>query len=146
MRLCAHHRPDDPLQEMLIVLTARTYIRPHKHLNKSESVHVIVGQAEIVIFGDAGEIVELIPLGEYASGSCFYYRLAESCYHTVRVVSPVFAFHETTGGPFRGGDTEYPAWAPAENDTSSCAQYVQQLARTMEEFRMSRTSNAMRRD
>src|SRR4051812_15824469 len=43
IRLCAHRNVDSTLHEMLIVHTANTYVRPHKHLNKIESFHVIEG-------------------------------------------------------------------------------------------------------
>ena len=41
VRLCAHHRAEDALHEMLIVLGRGTYVRPHRHVNKTESFHVI---------------------------------------------------------------------------------------------------------
>ncbi len=41
VRLCAHPSQDDLLHEMLIVHERSTYVRPHKHPGKSESIHII---------------------------------------------------------------------------------------------------------
>src|SRR5438309_9931257 len=64
-RLCAHPGPDDPLHEMLIVLDRGTYIRPHKHGDKSESFHIIEGELDVVLFHDSGAIREVIRMGPY---------------------------------------------------------------------------------
>ena len=56
MRLCAHPAVDDRLHEMVIAMARETYVRPHKHVNKSESVHVIEGLADAVLFDDAGNV------------------------------------------------------------------------------------------
>ena len=60
-RLCSHRGVDDPLHEMLIVHEKGIYVRPHKHVGKSESFHVIEGDVDIVLFDDAG--------GEVAPGA-----------------------------------------------------------------------------
>ena len=55
VRLCAHHSRDDRLHEMLIVHTHDTYVRPHKHLGKSESFHIIEGDVDVVAGGEVGD-------------------------------------------------------------------------------------------
>ncbi len=131
MRLCAHRSVDDPLHEMLIVLAGDTYVRPHKHLHKSESFHVIEGQAEVVIFEEDGSIRDVIPMGEYSSGACFYYRLADACYHGLVVRSEVFAYHETTGGPLDPAQTVFAPWSPAEDALALRAAFVAQLTENL---------------
>ena len=37
IRICTHSDDKDKLHEMFIALSRSTYIRPHKHYNKSES-------------------------------------------------------------------------------------------------------------
>src|SRR5687768_8037033 len=56
IRICTHKDTADPLHEMLIVHTRDTYVRPHKHLNKSESFHVIEGTVDVVIFNESGDV------------------------------------------------------------------------------------------
>ena len=38
IRICTHSDDQDKLHEMFIALSKSTYIRPHKHYNKSESL------------------------------------------------------------------------------------------------------------
>jgi cupin fold WbuC family metalloprotein len=135
-RLCAHRTSDDLLHEMLIVLTRGTYIRPHRHLNKSESFHVIEGSCALVLFDDKGEIHRVIELGAYESGKLFFYRLAEPMYHTVLVESKRFIVHETTNGPLRREDSEFAVWAPAAEDSDAARDYMNGLMRKVETKRL----------
>ena len=41
IRICADPDPGDRLHEMLIVHTCDTYVRPHKHLDNTESFRII---------------------------------------------------------------------------------------------------------
>ena len=87
IRLCAHNNIKDKLHEMLIVHTKDTYVRPHKHLKKSESFHIINGIGDVILFNDSGEVIEVIPMGDYSSGRIFYYRISEPYYHTLLIRS-----------------------------------------------------------
>jgi cupin fold WbuC family metalloprotein len=134
MRLCAHESSEDLLHEMLIVLTSATYIRPHRHLDKSESFHVVKGQADVIIFHDDGTIAAVVPLGEYDSDRCFFYRYAKPSFHMLRILSPVFMFHETTNGPFRREDTEFAAWSPPLEDGPAAAEYLERVGLAVQQF------------
>lgn len=127
MRLCAHDGPDNALHEMIVALASDAYVRPHKHLNKAESFHVIQGRADIYLFSDDGSTQRRIELGDYASGLCFFYRLSQPIYHTLHVISATFLFHETTNGPFRQGDAQFAPWAPEESDKPAAAAFMQKL-------------------
>ena len=74
-RLCAHNEVGDTLHEMLIIHTKDTYVRPHKHLNKSESFHIVEGSLNVILFDEEGQITDVIQMGNYLSGNFFYYRL-----------------------------------------------------------------------
>jgi len=128
IRLCAHKDVNDALHEMLIIHTQGVYVRPHKHLNKSESIHVIEGSADVVIFDEQGKIAEAVPMGEYASKRKFYFRMSGPHYHTFIVHSKFFIFYETTKGPFQKADTIFGPWAPEENNPESCRTYMQKLS------------------
>jgi cupin fold WbuC family metalloprotein len=134
IRLCAHKGVDDKLQEMFIVLAKGTYIRPHKHLNKAESLHVIEGSADVVFFDEAGAITDTIRLGEYSSGHRFYYRVTEPVYHTLLVHSKVLVFHEATLGPFLRSDTVFAPWAPDESDVAATRAFTEQLEQTSADY------------
>ena len=128
IRLCAHQRLDDKVHEMMIVHMRDAYVRPHKHMTKSESFHIIVGTVDIFLFDENGSIVEVFQMGDYSSGRPFYYRLAEARYHSLMVTSDYVVFHETANGPFDRSDTVFPSWAPDEHDIVSTNKFLERLS------------------
>lgn len=134
IRLCAHNDVNDAVHEMFIVLKKDTYIRPHKHLNKSESFHLIEGIADIIVFDDNGNVQEIIKMADYQSPQEMYYRMNVAYFHTVVVLSDFLVFHETTQGPFRKSDTVYAPWAPDESDIAAVRAYKGQLKNSVEKF------------
>lgn len=125
-RLCAHKDVSERLHEMFLVMARDSYIRPHKHIGKSESWHVIEGAADIVFFDEAGRITEWFPV---ASGGTCYFRVDEPRYHTQIIRSELVVVHEVTTGPFRRAETVWAPWAPAESDVPAVAAYWEQLKR-----------------
>jgi cupin fold WbuC family metalloprotein len=121
IRILAHRDVSDSLHEMLIVHARGVYVRPHKHVGKSESLHVIEGEADVVFFGEDGSVREVVPIGSAGSGRAFYYRLAASWYHTLLLRSDFLVFHEVTNGPFKPEDTLFAPWAPDEGDPDVAA-------------------------
>jgi cupin fold WbuC family metalloprotein len=131
VRLCAHAGNNDPLHEMIIVMLKQTYIHPHKHLNKSESFHIIEGAVDIVVFDDQGEISEVIELGAPGSGRNLFYRNAAPVYHTLLIRSDLLIIHETTNGPFRQDEAIFAPWAPKETDATAVNSYIAALANSV---------------
>ena len=68
IRVCTHHDTNDRLHEILIVHTRGTNVRPHKHLNKSESAHIIEGEVDVVFLDEAGAVRDVVRLGDPWSG------------------------------------------------------------------------------
>jgi cupin fold WbuC family metalloprotein len=134
IRLCVHRSGEDPLHEMLIVLARRTYIRPHKHIGKSESFHMIEGMLDLVLFETNGEIREVIELGAPGSHRKFFYRLSAAEYHGLLLRTDPVVFHETTNGPFRQGDAILAPWAPEDSDSNRAAEYMSELTRRVDQF------------
>ncbi len=126
-RLCTHKDINDKLHEMFIVHRKDTYIRPHKHLDKSESYHIIKGSAYIITFDEQGTMAELIKMGDYSSGHSFYCRVAGPYYHTLFITSDFLVFHEVTSGPFEKSDTLFAPWAPEEDDKSGIRKFMNKL-------------------
>lgn len=127
MRLCAHPAVDSKVHEMLIVHTRDTYVRPHKHIGKSESFHIIEGAADMLLFSDSGAVQRVISMGDYASGHVFYYRISEPYYHSLVITSDVLVFHEVTCGPFKRDETVFAPWAPDESDPSAVRKFMEGL-------------------
>lgn len=128
IRFCAHKSIENNLHEMFIVHTNDTYVRPHKHLNKDESLHIIEGLVDIIIFKDDGDIINVIQMGDYLSGKKFYLRMSDSYYHSMIIRSEFLVFHEVTTGPFRKSDTVFPAWSPDEEDYNATRKFRTELA------------------
>jgi len=129
MRICTHRSPDDRLHEMVIVHTKGTYVRPHKHVGKSESFHVIEGEMDVVVFDSAGTITDVLRLGDYRSGRTFYYRMHEPLFHTLVIRSDIVVFHEITDGPFRASDTIFASWEPPPDDEDARQSFQRELDR-----------------
>lgn len=135
IRLCTHRTVEDPIHEMMIVHSRRSYIPPHKHLNKSESSYIIEGMADLVLFNDDGSIAQVVRMGDYASGRSFYFRLSEPIFHTMLVRSERVIFHEITNGPFRREDCIFASFAPARSaDPATQASYLATLIAAADKF------------
>jgi cupin fold WbuC family metalloprotein len=142
-RICAHKTNDDTLHEMLIAITAQSYIHPHKHIGKSESFHIIEGAVDVVVFDDNGSITEIIELGDPTSGRFLYYRLGQSAFHTLLLKTDFLVVHEATNGPFLQEKTVLAPWAPAEGRYAETGEYMKRIARlAMEHGRAARQGGA----
>ena len=127
-RICAHKTNDDALHEMLIAIAATSYIHPHRHIGKSESFHIVEGEVDVVVFDDAGEIVDVIELGAAGSGRKFYYRLSESAFHTLLIRGDFLVVHEVTNGPFARDRTVLAPFAPSEDQPGPAREYLARIA------------------
>ena len=126
-RICMHKNDNSRLHEMIIILSKGTYIRPHKHLNKAESLHVIEGSADIIFFDDNGNILKKVRLGIKNKKLNFYYRLSSSVFHTFKLRSKYFIFHETTEGPFLKSSTVYANWSPSEINKFESRKFINSI-------------------
>jgi cupin fold WbuC family metalloprotein len=131
-RICGHRTNDDTVHEMLIAMTDRTYIAPHKHFGKSESFHVVEGLCDVVVFSDDGTIDQVIELGPPSSGASFFYRLDDSRFHTLRLRSPFLVIHEVTNGPFKPEGSTLANFAPSESDVVACQEWGRLLSQRID--------------
>ena len=127
VRICAHQHSDDRLHEMLIVIHQDSYIRPHKHLNKGESFHIIEGMLDVVIFHDDGSVNEVIEMGNPSTGKNFFYRLTAPYFHTLILKTEWVVFHETTNGPFLKDETVFAPWSPDSGNSLFVNQFKKNL-------------------
>ena len=127
IRLCMHNNHKDLFHEMIIVHPKGAYVRPHKHINKCESLSVIEGEAHLIFFTQEGDVDEVVKLAEFRNNNQFCCRIPKDIYHTLIITSEQLVFHETTTGPFRRDGDIFPAWAPNENDMFSVEEYLNDL-------------------
>ncbi len=128
VRVCMHKNIEEYLHEMFVCYVKETYVRPNKHIQKDESLHIIYGAADFIFFDDNGVITDIVPLGDCKSGRNFYCRIPESVYHTFVIKSDIIVIHESTPGPFRREDTVFAPWAPEEGDAANANLYMDELA------------------
>lgn len=123
-RLCTHRDSEDRLHEMLIVHHREAYVRPHKHLGKAESMHIIQGEVDLLLFGDDGVLADAIAMGEFTQGRPFYYRMADPIYHSLIIRSEWLVFHEVTSGPLRRDESMFAPWAPPDDDVAAVSRFL----------------------
>ena len=127
-RICAHKSNDDTLHEMVIAISAQSYIHPHKHLGKSESFHIVEGAVDVVVFDDGGAVADIIELGDPTTGRFFFCRLAPGAFHTLLIKTDFLVVHEVTNGPFSGEETVLAPWAPPEDQFAETRKYIRHVA------------------
>ncbi len=122
---------------MLIVVAKECYIRPHKHLVKSETFLVLEGSAQAILFDDAGRVRNVLEMGPPGCGRTFFYRMPEAMYHGLLIESDWLVFLETTSGPFDPAKSVDAAWAPDEGDSAAVEAFLkatgEQTARLLRE-------------
>ena len=132
IRICAHRKVEDAVHEMIIVHQKGAFVPPHKHLGKSESFHVIEGEADVILFDDEGNLTDVIQMGNPQSGKSFYNRISSSVFHSLLIRSGYFIFHETTSGPFRKEETLFASWAPPESDRVGAEGFMKNLKESVD--------------
>lgn len=126
-RLCCHENSDEPVHEMFIIHPMDAYVRPHKHINKCESMLVLEGEVDYVIFDDLGEINEVISMGDYQTGKSFYQTVRTELFHTLLIRSEWLVFLEITKGPFHKNDTVFADWSPTDLDVEKIKEFIKNI-------------------
>jgi cupin fold WbuC family metalloprotein len=126
-RLCLHRDHDDPVQEMLIAFCKGSYVRPHRHVGKSESFHIVEGELLVVFFGDEGNVARTLRMGPLESGLPFMYRLQSDLWHSAVPLSEFVLLHEITTGPFVRNPGDFPEWAPDYDDEDGIKQHLEKI-------------------
>ena len=127
VRFCSHSGPQEPVHEMFIVHPKGAYVRPHKHLNKAESMLVLEGEVEYVTFEKDGTVEDAISMGDYISGQPFYHSIRPDLFHMLLIRSEWLVFFEITKGPFIKEDTIMADWSPEESNELSVQKYLKNL-------------------
>jgi len=124
-RICTHRSNEDAVHEMLIAISAESYIHPHRHPGKAESFHIVEGSVDVVVFDEAGNIIDVVELGDLSTGRNFYYRISENLFHTILIHTDFLVVHEVTAGPFRANETIQASFAPPESAVDDACAYIE---------------------
>ena len=109
-RICLHKDDGEMIQEMIIAFCKDSYIRPHRHIDKSESYHIIEGRIEIIFYNDNGIEIDKVVLSDKIDEHPFFFRISNSAWHTVVPKSDFVIIHEVTKGPFNKNSSEFADW------------------------------------
>ena len=109
-RICLHKDDGEMVQEMIIAFCKDSYIRPHRHIDKSESYHIIEGRIEIIFYNDNGIEIDKVVLSDKIDEHPFLFRISNSAWHTVVPKSDFVIIHEVTKGPFNKNSSEFADW------------------------------------
>ena len=134
IRLCTHADAESRLQEMFIVHGRDCYVRPHKHTDKDECLHVLRGSADMIFFDEGGEVAEVVPLGASGGERAFACRVPMNVYHMLIIRSDVLVFSEATTGPFDREKMVFADWAP-EDGRPEAWEYVAEVQAGIEKER-----------
>jgi|SaaInlStandDraft_5_1057022.scaffolds.fasta_scaffold177742_1 cupin fold WbuC family metalloprotein len=97
VRLCVHSGKSELTQFMVIGITSKTYIRPHKNTSKDKIYCVVKGVIEFDIY-KTGKIIlkekEIL-------------KIKKNTYASIVSISDESIYHEIVSGPFVDSDTEY---------------------------------------
>lgn len=127
VRFCSHPSPNESVHEMFIVHPKDAYVRPHKHLNKAESMLIIEGKVDFLTFNDNGELRKKVSMGDYNSGLPFYNSTRSDEFHSMIIHSEWLVFLEITKGPFNKKDTVFARWSPKENDIQNITKFMDSI-------------------
>jgi cupin fold WbuC family metalloprotein len=108
-----HDSLSDPVQRLFIAAEPSTYFRPHSHTGKCEFAIVLRGLFDILIFDNAGVVMERISVG--ADSAIFALEIPSGVCHTWIPMVKNSVFFEVKQGPY---DPEtsliFAPWAPEE--------------------------------
>ena len=127
VRLCSHLSSNDTVHEMFIVHPKDAYVRPHKHLNRVESMLVLSGEVDYITFNKEGDISDYIQMGDFSSNKDFYISIKDEQYHSLLIKSEWLVLLEITKGPFNKKDTIFANWSPKDDDKDGIEQFIKKL-------------------
>jgi cupin fold WbuC family metalloprotein len=117
-RILMHPKSDSRLHEMFVLYGSDTFIRANKHIGRDESVHLLSGICDVILFSDSGTIEDVIRLDADSQKHPTFILLPANKYHSVIIRSSQALLFESTPGPFDASITVYADWSPIETDKS----------------------------
>ena len=116
--LLLHGDRGEIVQEMVVALCRGTYLRPHNHCKRIESIYVMEGELGLVVFSGEGSVISRLRLSAQNADLPFLYRIPANAWHCIAPLTESAVIHEITSGPFVAGETLFAPWAPEEGDAA----------------------------
>ena len=120
-----HRDEADPSQRLLNAIEPRSYVPPHCHADKDETITVLRGRLGVVTFDPAGTPGEARVVGP--AEQVLAVTLPAGTLHSVVSLAEGTVFFESKSGPYRPLEPgEKVGWAPAEGDPQA-GPYLEEL-------------------
>ncbi len=122
------HNLEDAIHRLLNATEPGTYVQPHRHLAppKVETLAVLCGRGAILLFDDAGRVIERAVLSP--GGPTFVAEVPAGAWHTLLGLEPGTVWFEVKAGPYAPPRTEEVApWAPVPG-SPEVARYLEVLS------------------
>ena len=130
-RLCTHANVEDPFQEMLVVHHRDSCFMPHRYRGRTQSFKVLEGAADVVLFGESGEITHVFSAG--GDGGALYFRIP-AVYYAFLVQTEWFIFIEAAAEAFDRSRVDWAKWAASERDVPAAREYRRRLSERAQRF------------
>jgi cupin fold WbuC family metalloprotein len=128
-----HASDEAPVHRLLNAVQPDSYIAPHRHLDpaKDETFIVLRGLMGLLIFDEAGNIIEKIKVGAddtagtagTAANGALGVDIPAGTWHTSFALVQDTVIFEVKAGPYRPlSEAERAPWAPMENAPGAAAQ------------------------
>jgi len=113
-----HADAADVVQRFFVAVDRESYIRPHRHLTKSELAIVVRGAFEVITFDEAGGITGRQSIG--AGTPLIGFEVPRATWHTLLACEDGSTFLEIKEGPYDPATaSEFAPWSPPEGDPAS---------------------------
>ena len=119
-----HESPDAKVQRLFLAFEPGTYIRPHRHpqAHKWELFILLQGELDVLLFDDAGDILQRIPL---SAATTRVVEIPPNTWHSyVSKKSGTLALEIKQGAYLPSPEEDFLPMAPAEN-SAEVAAYLQ---------------------
>lgn len=125
-RFILHSDHADAVQEMVIAITASTYIMPHRQADRTKSYLLLSGRMGVVLFDQSGQISNSIRMGTGPDDPvCFRFDAGQ--WHSVVSDSESSIYVEIAQGPFEG--SHWADWAPKSENSPEGLAYLDFMKR-----------------
>jgi cupin fold WbuC family metalloprotein len=132
--LCVHQSDKDQLHEMFGVYTHKTFFGDKLHFGKDKSLHILEGEADLIIFDEVGNIRDLVQLGDRTKDKNIFVRVPQGVTYSLIVRSEYLIVHEATSGPFNREETLWADWSPLDSELPALKVHQQHLEMRLARF------------
>lgn len=121
--LNVHETLDASVQRLFVATQPGTYMRPHRHpeAHKWEFFMVLEGQIDLLIFDDAGQLIQRTPMSRSATRAV---EIPPNTWHAyVCMQAGTLALEVKEGAYIPTPEHHFAPWSPPEN-TAGVADYL----------------------